>query len=168
MFLQPSRHQPECDSQQEHRTQHRDILPFHPPAFPPEQKHQYGRQRTGHRLDPPCGQHLERNKRQQRPQIKHRREQVLEFGDPGHRFHLHRVDGEHCCGKPRARDAQLLQHHPEQQRIQRMHQDIDSMVPDRPQSPQVIFHPIAGELERVVLLVGQRLEPDSLEAMQRG
>ena len=95
------------------------------------------------------------------------RKDVLAFRDPGHGFHLHRVERKDRCGPPRPLDLQPPQHPPKQDRIQRMEQDVDEVIAERLQLPEVVFRPEAGKGQRIILEGGPWFGPDLSQAVDR-
>ena len=96
-----------------------------------------------------------------REQAEEQRQGVLAFGDPRHRFRMHRVNRKQQAAQPSAGDFQLAQHHPEHQSVERMHQDVHDMERGgdgiRPVQlivivpPQLVFHPKHRGLQREIV-----------------
>src|SRR5581483_2790063 len=128
VFLDPGRAQAQGGTAGEERRQREDVLPVQAALFPPLNEQQrggqgardgFGQQRgdekkEGERVDQPLPparlfgfrESKETEIRQRRRKIKNRGEDVLAFGDPGHRLHLDRVQGKNGRRQPGAGDAQ--------------------------------------------------------------
>ncbi len=94
------------------------------------------------------------------------RQRVLPLGDPGDRFHAHRMEGEEGCREPGCREAESTQKRPEKQSRTGVEEDVDEVVPERTQAPEVLLEPERREDERVVLLARLRLGPDQGERVR--
>jgi hypothetical protein len=95
-----------------------------------------------------------------REERKEERERVLALGDPGDGLDAQGVQGEQGGGEPRARQAEADEEPPQEQGRARMEEDVDEVIAERLQGPEVLLDPERGEDHRVVLLVGLRLGPD--------
>ena len=88
---------------------------------------------------------------------------VLELGDPGHRFNLHRMHRPERGTQPRARNFERAQHTPQRHRTRSLHGDVDKVKRRRGQAPKLVLQPERGEHQRIVARLARR--PDFLQAV---
>ena len=69
--------------------------------------------------------------------------------------------------QPRARHAQFREQPPQQERGDRMQEDVFQMVAERILSVELMVKPEAGVRDRIILLRRARFEPDAAQASQR-
>jgi len=97
-------------------------------------------------------------------QGKGRRERVLPLGDPGDRLDVDRMDGEQAGREERTRDVEEREQSPEEDRGDRMEQDVVHVVAEGCQAPQVVLDPERRVGQRVVLRRGVESRPDGDQA----
>ena len=179
-----------ADHEQRHERQR--VAPREPPALPPQDQEDRGRQRARDRLARERREEqderervegprawraargiravlgrLEAQVRQQRAQVAHARQHVLALGDPGHRLDVHRVHGEQRRREPGAWDAQPPQREPGEQRHRGVQQHVGRVVAGRRELPQPVLEPERGVDQRVVLRDRARLGPDARQTLAR-
>ena len=147
---------------QDKRHKRNDIAPAPPTVHPPPAQAEHDRQHHRGRFAQDCqNRAAERGgvltgspfalgtfpfqKKQDCQQVEQAGLGVLQFRNPRHRFHLHRMQRPQSRTEPRAPHLQPPQHQPEQDRARRMHGDVDKVIRQRIQPPERVLNPEAGE-----------------------
>ena len=131
-------------------------------------RQQRGREQTEHQAvacgprrlgEPDPGEH--------RAQVEQRGEQVLALDDPGHRLDVQGMHGEHRGERPGAGHRETQRDAPHQQRVDQVQHQVDEVVAERRQPPQLVLQPEGGIDDRPVVAfvpdVGRR-KPDVPQA----
>ena len=95
-------------------------------------------------------------------QVENAGEGILQFRDPGHRFHVHRMKCEDRRRQVRAGDRQATQDQRHHQGCRGVQEDVHQVIAERRVAPQLVLDPEGAERQRVVLLRGKDVEPDAV------
>ena len=100
-----------------------------------------------------------------RQERQHQAQDVFPFGDPGHRFDHHRVDGEDGCGQPSARHFKTQQEPPKEHGRRGVQEHVHQVIAYGVEAPQVILEPVAGVHQWIILLRSAGHEPHPPQAV---
>ena len=98
-------------------------------------------------------------------QVEHAGKGVLQLRDPGHRLHLHRMQGEDGRRQVRPGDRQPPQDQGHHQGRQGVQPNVHQVVAERRVAPQLVLDPEGAVQQRVILLRGPEVEPDPVQSL---
>src|SRR6266513_3836866 len=155
-------------------------------AFPPNENSKHDRKRTGHALGKQGTDKEEQRKNkpvattrqvasfqvfkveigENAAKEESSRKKIFDFSDPRDRFHHDWVHCENSGGEPGAAQAELSQNEPKQNYVQCVQRDIHGVIAEWMKSPELILNPEGGSGDWIILLQGEKVEPESIETVR--